>query len=206
MSARGARSRIVQLKDVKKKEKKVGKGRAIETSNKPRDGFANWLTTPSVDNPRRGISRSLTASSRATSRSSGTNDSNNQPRQHALYSNNSSDVRAAPLTGGGSASVSDVSSTSKDKVKFQANGKETKAPRGRGGGVPVKKVVAPSASSGLRAESAASYPSSQHKTWLDFKIWAGSKDGMRPYGGFDFVSSWQTFCVLDLTDQIRMRT
>jgi hypothetical protein len=97
MSARGARSRIVQLKDVKKKEKKVGKGRAIETSNKPRDGFANWLTTPSVDNPRRGISRSLTASSRATSRSSGTNDSNNQPRQHALYSNNSSDVRAAPL-------------------------------------------------------------------------------------------------------------
>jgi hypothetical protein len=190
MSARGARSRKVQLKDVEKKEKKVGKTKAIETTHKPRDGFADWRTMPSVENPRQGISRSLTASSRATSRSSGTNDSSNQPRQHTLYSNNSSDARAAPSAGGGSASVSDVSSTGKDKARFQANGKETKAPRGRGGGVPVKKVVAPSsAPPGFRAESAASYPSSQHKTWLNFKIWTGGKDGMRPYGGFDFVSS-----------------
>jgi hypothetical protein len=187
MSARGARSRKVQQKDVEKKEKKIGKSKAID---EPRDGFADWRTTPNIENPRRGISRTLTTSSRATSRSSGTNDSSSQPRQHTLYSSNSSDARAAPSTGAGSASVSDVSTTGKEKTRFQAKGKETKAPRGRGGGVPIKKVIAPSsASPGFRTESAASYPSSQHKTWLNFKIWTGSKDGMRPYGGFDFVSS-----------------
>ncbi|KAH7405868.1 hypothetical protein DE146DRAFT_425807 [Phaeosphaeria sp. MPI-PUGE-AT-0046c] len=193
MSARGARSRKVQLKDVEKKEKKVGKNKATD----PSDAFADWRMTPTVDNPRRGVSRSLTVSSRATSRSSGTNDSNNRPRLATVYSSTSSDVKAAQSSGGGSASVSDVSTTGKEKTRFQANGKETKAPRGRGGGVPIKRTVAPSpAPPHFRAESSASHPSSNQKTWLNFKVWNGTKDAMRPYGGFDFDEDMSNGSVL----------
>jgi hypothetical protein len=76
----------------------------------------------------------------------------------------------------------------KEKSKYQAKGKETKAPRGRGGGVPIKKNVAPSpVSPSSRSESSASYAFPIQKTWMNFKVWEGGKDGMRPYGGFDFV-------------------
>ncbi|KAH7078833.1 hypothetical protein BKA63DRAFT_531626 [Paraphoma chrysanthemicola] len=181
MSARGARSRKVQAKETEKKEKKVGKTKApIETIYEPHDGFADWRTTPS-DNPRNGISRSITVSSRGTSRSSGTNDSASRPRMKTFHS---TDSHPPQSSGGGSASISDVSSKGRDKTKYQANGKETKAPRGRGGGVPIKRTVAPSpAPPAFRAESAASYPSN-NKTWLNFKVWEGGKHGMRPYGGF----------------------
>jgi hypothetical protein len=205
MSARGARSRKVQQKVVEKNEKKVGKSKVIE--EEPRDGFANWRTTPTLESLRPDISRSLTASSRATSRSSGTNDSNNRTRQQVLYSSNSSDALPATSTGGGSASVSDVSATAKEKARFQAKGKETKAPRGRGAGVPIKKVIAPSsAQSAFRTESAASNLPLKQKTWLNFKTWAGSRDAMRPYGGFDFVSSWQWFYIVGSNRSFRMRT
>jgi hypothetical protein len=187
MSARGARSRKVQQKDVEKKEKKIGKSKAIETIYEPHDGFTDWRATPS-DGTRRDISRSLTVSSRATSRSSGTNESNSRPRLNKLYSNNSSEVQTAQSSGGGTASVSEASTQGKEKTRFQANGKETKAPRGRGGGVPIKRTVAPSpAPPAFRAESAASYATPNKKTWLNFKTWKGGKDGMRPYGGFEFV-------------------
>lgn len=186
MSARGARSRKVQQKVAEKNENKVGKSKAVETNSEPRDGFADWRTTPSGDHPSRGITRSLTVSSRATSRSSGTNESSTRPTLNTCYPSNSSEVRTAQSPGGGSASVSDTSTQGKEKTRFQANGKETNAPRGRGGGVPVKKTVAlPS----IRAESVASHIPPNQKTWLNFKIWKGGKDGMRPYGGFDFVSN-----------------
>jgi hypothetical protein len=187
MSARGARSRKVQAKDIEKKEKKVGKTKApgIGTIYEPHDGFADWRTTPS-DNLRNGISRSITVSSRGTSRSSGTNDSASRPHTKTFYS---TDSRPPQSSGGGSASISDLSSKGKDKTKYQTKGKETKAPRGRGGGVPIKRAVAPSPAPPMyRAESSASYPSSNHKTWMNFKIWEGGKDGMRPYGGFALVS------------------
>jgi hypothetical protein len=129
------------------------------------------------------------ASSRTTSRSSGTNDSTNRPRLTALYSNDSSDPRPPQSSAAGSASVSDVSNTGKEKKLYEAKGKETKAPRGRGGGVPIKRAVAPSpAPQAFRAETAAFYPSSNQRTWLNFKIWQGVKEGMRPYGGFESVS------------------
>jgi hypothetical protein len=188
MSARGARSRKVQQKDVEKKEKKIGKSKAIETIHEPHDGLTDWRATPS-DGTRRGISRSLTVSSRATSQSSGTNESSNRPKLNKLYSNNSSEVQTAQSSGGVSASVSDVSTQGIEKTRFQANGKETKAPRGRGGGVPVKRTIAPSpAPQAFRAESAASYSIPNKKTWQNFKTWKGGKDTMRPYGGFEFVS------------------
>jgi hypothetical protein len=200
MSARGARSRKVQAKDVEKKEKRVGKSKAIESIPEPRDGFADWRTTPSADNPRRGITRTLTSSSRATSRSSGTNESNNRPRLGILYSSNSSNARPTQSSAGGSASVSDVSTKGKEKKLYDAKGKETKAPRGRGGGVPIKRTVAPSpAPPAFRAESTTPYPSSSQKSWLNFKIWKGGKDAMRPYGGFEFVSAYQDFEALALT-------
>ena len=198
MSARGARSRKIQQKDIEKKEKKaVGKGKAPGTIyEQPHDPFADWRPTPSLNNPKNGVSRSITVSSstsRATSRSGGTNDSSSRPRLNTLNSNDSLDVRGGRVpksSGGASGSVSDISLTGKEKTEYQANGKGTKAPRGRGGGVPIKRSVAPSpAPFGFRTESAASYPTTNHKTWMNFRVWEGGKDGMRPYGGFDFVRS-----------------
>lgn len=54
----------------------------------------------------------------------------------------------------------------------------------------MKKSVAPTPTPPVfRSESSASYafPTDQ-KTWLNFKVWTDGKDGMRPYGGFDYVS------------------
>jgi hypothetical protein len=189
MSARGARSRKVQQKQVEKKEKqeekKVGKNKAIDTNYEPHDGFADWRATPSVNHPRYDVKRSATVSSRTTSRSSGTNDSHSRPRLNTLYS---SDAHPPNSSAGGSASVSDVSTQGKEKAKFQAKGKETRAPRGRGGGVPIKTNVVPSPALSYRPESSAhSQSSPNHKTWMNFKVWDGGKDGTRPYGGFGHV-------------------
>ncbi|KAH4352362.1 hypothetical protein HBH98_020050 [Parastagonospora nodorum] len=197
MSARGARSRKVQTKDIEKKEKKDGKKKVVTAIHEPLDGFADWRTTPNVENPRRGMTRTLTSSSRATSRSSGTNESNNRPRLATLHSSNCSETRPAQSSGGGSASVSDISVQGKEKKLYDAKGKETQAPRGRGGGVPIKRTVAPSpVPPAFRADSSSSHPSGDQKSWLNFKIWKGSRDAMRPYGGFEFDEDMSTGSVL----------
>ncbi|KAJ4374160.1 hypothetical protein N0V83_002901 [Neocucurbitaria cava] len=204
MSARGARSRKVQQKDIQKKEKKTtGKGKAPDAIYElPHDAFADWRPTPSLNDPRNGVSRSITVSSntsRATSRSGGTNDSSGRPRLNTHHTNGSKELRAsrAPQSSGGSASVSDLSSKGKDKTTFQAHGKETKAPRGRGGGVPIKRSVTPAPTLPVfRTESAASYPSTNQKTWMNFRVWEGGKDGMRPYGGFEHDEDMQNGSVL----------
>ncbi|KAF1838827.1 hypothetical protein BDW02DRAFT_338733 [Decorospora gaudefroyi] len=203
MSARGARSRKVQQKEVAKKEKKaIGKGKAPECIYENRDGFAEWGPASSTNNSRGGVSRSLTISSNnslATSRSSSTHDgSNSRPRLKTLLSDVSSENRSRQIKSPGSASISDVSSsTGKEKTKYQAKGKDTKAPRGRGGGVPIKTTVAPSpAPPPFRSESSASYASPSQKTWMNFKVWEGRRDNMRPYGGFDFDEDMQSGSVL----------
>lgn len=186
MSARGARSRKVQAKEVEKKEKKLDKGKAVGTNHD--DAFAGWRATPSTNKSRNnGISRSITVSSRATSRSSGTNDGNHRPRLDTLDSACSSETWSGNPPS--AASVSDTSTQGKEKARFQANGKETKAPRGRGGGVPVKKTVGPSQTSlpAFRVESTAPHPTSNQRTWQNFKYWDGGKDA-RPYTGFEHVS------------------
>ncbi|KAH8698100.1 hypothetical protein GQ44DRAFT_779257 [Phaeosphaeriaceae sp. PMI808] len=198
MSARGARSRKVQQKDVEKredkKERKLGKSKATEATQEQHDGFADWRATPNVNNARNGLSRTMTASSRATSQSSGTNDSSSRSRSDALRSSVPSEMRSV---GGASASISDVSAKGKEKTIFEAKGKETKAPRGRGGGVPIKKTVAPSPTlPNFRAESAISHYPSNRKTWSNFKIWEGGKDGMRLYSGFEFDEFLNTGSVL----------
>lgn len=188
MSARGARSRKVQQKDIQKQEKKVAvQGKAPEIQ----DAFTDWRATPSSNGSRNaGLSRSVSNLSHGTSRSSGTNGSGNRQRLDTVYSNESSSHGRPPKSfTSGAASVSDHSAKGREKTKFQAKGKETKAPRGRGGGVPIKTTVAqPPMPPAFRAESPALRVPSQRKTWLDFKVWEGGKEEMRPYGGFAFVS------------------
>lgn len=190
MSARGARSRKVQQKDIDKKEKKVAvKGKNTETH----DGFADWHATPPSSNGSRGVglSRSISNLSQGTSHSSG---SGNRQRVNTVYSNHSSHGRPVKSPTGGAASVSDQSTKSQDKAKFQANGKETKAPRGRGGGVPLKSTGV--AHPQFRSETPAPPLPSHKKTWLGFKVWGGRRQEMRPYGGFAFVSQQMRVCFM----------
>ncbi|EMD65609.1 hypothetical protein COCSADRAFT_307714 [Bipolaris sorokiniana ND90Pr] len=181
MSARGARSRKVQQKQVEKNEKKgLAKGKSPEPISESHDTFAEWHTSPETTNPRTGISRSLTVSSSNTD-----------------VSSESRSRRIKPSTAE-SASVSDISSKGKETMKFQAKGKDTAAPRGRGGGVPTKKTVASSPIPPVfRSESAVPYSlSPNQKTWMNFKVWKGGKDGMRPYGGFEYDEDMQHGSVL----------
>lgn len=197
MSARGARSRKAVVKDIEKKEKKAAsKSQTIESIRRPHDAFTDWRPTPSTGTRDAGFpSRQLTISSdasRATSRTSSTNGSGGRPPLKTVSSHDSSDYRAAhrPKTSAsGSASISDTSSKGKDKTRYQAKGKETKAPRGRGGGVPVKKTVSSTpVPPPFRTESTLSYAPPINKTWINFRIWEGGEHGLKPYGGFDFVS------------------
>jgi hypothetical protein len=189
----------VQQKDIIKKEKKVAvQGKSPEIH----DTFADWRATPSSNGSRSaGLSRSITVSSNLsheTSGSGGTNDSGNRQRLNTVYSNESSSYgRPTKTSTSGAASISDVSTKGKEKTKFQANGKETKAPRGRGGGVPIKANVAPSSEPPrFRAESTVPQLPSHRKTWLDFKIWEGGNQEMRPYGGFAFDEDMHNGSVL----------
>ena len=159
-------------KNEKKIEKKVGKSKVVDATHQAHDGFTDWRATPSVSNARTIVSRSATATSHATSQSSGTNDTSNRALDESF-------------------SVSDTSSQGKEKAKFQAKGKETSAPRGRGGGVPPKSGVQSLPGSGHRprTESVASYSTRGHKSWENFKVWDGKADRARAYRGFEHVSN-----------------
>ncbi|KAI4691027.1 uncharacterized protein J4E88_002504 [Alternaria novae-zelandiae] len=122
-----------------------------------------------------------------------------RPRLATLPSDVSSGSRPPPTKSSKAESVSDTSSKGKEKIKYQAKGKDTKAPRGRGGGVPIKKTVAPSPGPPVfRSESSAgSYalPPDQ-KTWLNFKVWTDGREEMRPYTGFSYDEDMQHGSVL----------
>ena len=200
MSARGARSRKVQQKDIEKTEKKIAvQGKAPEVH----DAFADWRATPTSNGSRNaGLSRTASNLSHGTSHSSG---SGNRSRMNTIYSESSSHGRPPKSSTSGGASISDHSAKGNEKAKFQANGKETKAPRGRGGGVPIKTTVAPTpVPPQFRTESPASRLPSHRKTWLDFKIWEGSKEEMRPYGGFAVVRGHGT-CLSESLTSCRMK-
>ncbi|KAL1656955.1 hypothetical protein SLS61_000751 [Didymella pomorum] len=192
MSARGARSRKVQQKDIEKTEKKIAvQGKAPEVH----DAFADWRATPTSNGSRNaGLSRTASNLSQGTSHSSG---SGNRLRMNTIYSESSSHGRTPKSSTSGGASISDHSAKGNEKAKFQANGKETKAPRGRGGGVPIKSTIAPTpAPPQFRTESPAPRLPSHRKTWLDFRIWEGSKEELRPYGGFAFDEDMHNGSVL----------
>lgn len=208
MSARGARSRKAVTKDIEKKEKQtVDKQKGIETVKRPHDAFAAWSTTPTPTRRDPGVpSRSLTISSdvsRGTSTSSSTNPGQNKSRLKTINSHDTSEsksVRRPSTFPSDSASiVSEGSSKGKEKLKYQAKGKETKAPRGRGGGVPLKKPVTsgPPLPPSFRPDtSASSYAPPTHKTWMNFRIWKGGDGSGQPYGGFDFDEDMQDGNVL----------
>lgn len=195
MSARGARSRKVVAKEIEKKEKKQAvKQKKVESILRPHDAFSDWRSTPSHNTtlPTRTVTISSDAS-RGTSRSSSTNgtNSNNKYRMQRIDSNESTNYGQfhRPFTSASRrTSVSEDSVTGKEKKKYQAKGKPTAAPRGRGGGVPVKKPVSQSPMPPMmRAESTLPLSSPNSKTWINFRIWEGGDSGMRPYGGFDYV-------------------
>lgn len=131
MSARGARSRKAVVKDIEKKEKKAAQeGKAPESIRRPHDAFAEWDSAGTRSNVSTGgiPTRQYTIS---TSRSSSAN--GNRPPLRLAASHSSSDQKGSKTAAGRPASVSDNSSAGKEKSRYQANGKDTKAPRGRGG-------------------------------------------------------------------------
>jgi hypothetical protein len=198
MSARGARSRKAVVKDIEKQEKKnteKSKAAVVDSVRQPQEAFPGWRPTPSVNIRDTGhSSRQLTIStpaSRGTSRPSSTG----SVARPALGSFSSPDIdeyrpehrpRASTT---GTASISDSSTTSKEKTKYQTKGKETKAPRGRGGGVPVKSSTPVVAAPPLFRAEPTVLPQSptNAKTWMNFRIWESGEKGLRPYGGFDYV-------------------
>ena len=205
MSARGARSRKVQQKDIQKKEKKTivrGKGPQIDYDQNG-DAFVDWHKNPSLNHPTSLMTKSITYSSnvsRGTSHSEGSNNNSSGRSRSRMNTAHSNDVASRstrqPRTSGSdtnsnsiSISVPDQGPKEKEKGKatFEARGKETKAPRGRGGGVPIKRHVNPTPQIFLN-DLAASYPSPNQRTWMNFKFWEGGRDELRPYLGFDFVS------------------
>jgi hypothetical protein len=197
MSARGARSRKVAAKELEKKEKKATGKQSVQSIKRPHDAFSDWRPTPGLSGRDAGVpSRSITISSdisRTTSRSSSTHASGNRPRLNTIDSTDSAEIFRSshrPHTStSGNTSLSD-NSREKEKLKYQANGKGTKAPRGRGGGVPVKKPTVQSPPPPLfRVESTVPSSNPNHKTWINFRIWDGGESGLRPYGGFDYVST-----------------
>ncbi|EDU49889.1 conserved hypothetical protein [Pyrenophora tritici-repentis Pt-1C-BFP] len=202
MSARGARSRKVQQKEVEKKEKHaVSKGKGPASIYEHEAGWrpSTAMThAPSMHNSRTGMSRTFTESSTLSRTTSHSGSSNGGSSSRAPYSNASVQSRSRPPRTADAASItSDHSSKSKDKAKYQAKGKETKAPRGRGAGVPTKAipVYAPPA---FRSDSVASHPPmpTYHKSWANFMVWKGGKDGLLPYGGFDVDEDMQHGSVL----------
>lgn len=201
MSARGARSRKVAQKEVekieKKAEKKIGKSKAIDAYHVTPDAFADWRVTPGLNHPKNDMNRTLTMSSQTTTHSNSTSDSGKRPQLGTMYS---SEARAPNSSAGGSTTVSDTSS--KEKTKYQHKGKETKAPRGRNGGVPVKGATAPSPMPVFRAASTVPSLAPSQKTWANFKVWEGGKEGMRPYGGFEAVSYLYLTTLVPRTDTV----
>jgi hypothetical protein len=206
MSARGARSRKAVAKDIEKKDKKAAvKGKAPESAPHRQDTFSEWRPTPSQSSGAVAPSRSIAVSSdlsQITSRSSSSNPTDNKPRLMTTFTNDSLDARNIPrprTSASGSASVSGSSTGGQDKTKYHTKtGKESKAPRGRGGGVPEKRpaVNSPPPTPLFRGEIYSSLLQPGQRTWMDFRVWEGGDTVIRPYAGFDYDEDMQTGNVL----------
>jgi len=185
MAARGARSRKDMVKKVKKEEKKQAENDFLrQFSPTPSGTDSGWAGFPQKRN------------------SFSSNDSSSL--RNMLRSANG---QRPPPSRSGSVTTSDNGSKlsgSKDGQKYTtAHGKETKAPRGRGGGVPPKMAGGPGPRS-MSAMSAASSHSPDYlsptalsppanptqKTWSGMKLWVDNKRAPQPYAGFDQVSSF----------------
>ncbi|OCK78497.1 hypothetical protein K432DRAFT_301892 [Lepidopterella palustris CBS 459.81] len=207
MSARGARSRKAVVKNIEKKERKVAAKQFAADLPRPKTAFSDWTAASIRENaqytsnqPTRSGSQLATTHpvpSRHSRSNSQPESSTGRPSLGGITgTQGSADARPSRARTSTSASTTSANSAG-EKVKYQAKGKETKAPRGRGGGVPPKKTttITPLPFRG-RTESNASSEYPVYKTWANFKIWYGNEHGFRPYRGFDFDEDMQIGSVL----------
>lgn len=171
MSGRGATSRKAIKKNIEKTEKK-----------KDAKDFADELTRPPSESgwnlPIRGTSSNRRGSFTAASVSTHSSD----------RSKGSDKIRAATpgLFG----------SDPKDPKKYAVKGKETAAPRGRGGGVPLKTAQSTTETyhSNESYESDPKSPrgatpqlSAREKGWANMKLWPGNAQPTSRWRGFEHV-------------------
>lgn len=192
----------MQQKEIHKQEKKeTVRGKRPQVDDEETDdGSINWHKPASRGYAKSAITNNASSNiSHRTSYSGGSNENSSlsRSRMNTGYSNHLAlrATRPPRSSGSGSISISIPESSEreriKEKTKFDAHGRGTKAPRGRGGGVPTKKTVAISPTPQIFLNDfAASHSASNQRTWSGFKIWEGSRDEMRSYGGFDFVSAF----------------
>ncbi|KAL1643109.1 hypothetical protein SLS58_005078 [Diplodia intermedia] len=166
MSGRGATSRKAIKKNIEKTEKK-----------KEAKDFADELTRPPSESgwnlPHRGTSTQRRGSITAASISTHSSDK----------SRGSDKLRAATpgLFG----------NDSKDPKRYAIKGKETVAPRGRGGGVPPKTAQAETHHSNTSYDSDLASPtqlSSREKVWANMRIWNGNGQPTQRWRGFEHDS------------------
>ncbi|KAF2140971.1 uncharacterized protein K452DRAFT_43333 [Aplosporella prunicola CBS 121167] len=177
MSGRGARGRNDIQKNIEKQEKKKEAKDATEKTPKPTTetgwnlSFRGHAPSSSIIPGRRA---SLTAT--ISSRSSGQSKASDK---------------------GHAGSMSPGLDESEEK-KYQFKGKETKHPRGRGGGVPARTKTGDSAYSAHTSYSNASYESgpasannapptlsAEEKSWASMKLWYGNGQPTQRWKGFE---------------------
>lgn len=192
MSARGARSRKDQQKDIQKRGKRIAiEGKAVE-EHVPHDKLTSLpLSQVPRNKDNIQLSRSATASSHASSRSSSTNNSHGRSQLKPNPSTEHGTPRVPYSSTRDPASISGISEGVRGKPGY-----DTFAPapgRRYGGreGIVKNHAAASRAPSQPIAESRGPYrPPADQNSWKDFKVWEGAKKNMRPYGGFEVVSSW----------------
>ena len=205
MSARGARNRKAVAKDIATHETK----QEIKQQQERRQTIANRVfgntTTISAGQP---MKPQLTSTelgrhgSRCVS-SSASVSPGNRPRFNTFgtASLDPRPLRSQTPNSSSLTSNSDASQTDKSKKLYQIKSKDTQAPRGRGAGVPAKKIT----SYPMEGSQAPSLPgenfdadllSANNEPRKGLWVWQGRDSGMRPYGGFDWDEDLQSGSVL----------
>lgn len=181
MAARGARSRKVVEKQITKQEVK-----------KSDERYTPLSTQRSAD-----LSRVMSPVSTWGRRPTMTSD-------QSIYSSGSGGS-SGRLSAAGSKLSATLTSISLKDEKFIGKGKDTSAPRGRGGGVPIKlaeknnrdtvrSVRRTQSSHGFRPSSRAttshtgSDVESGARSWARTKTWYGGLTAPKPFRGFEHVS------------------
>jgi hypothetical protein len=182
MAARGARSRKIVEKQINKENTKRGEEQFIP------HGFAKA-------DPQRVMSPVA-----------GWNKKHSKPSGASTHSGDSAGSSGRLSAAGSKLSATLASVSLRDEQeKFVDKGKQTSAPRGRGGGVPAKASDAKTdrakvrsarrmrSSSGLRPSTRATAITNDFdipagmKSWDKTNIWYGGLTGSKPYAGFEEV-------------------
>jgi hypothetical protein len=170
MAARGARSRKILDKTIEKTDRKK-EAKAAANGFRSASDAGDWEI-------------SSNARSEQSLKSWGKN------KAHHARTN------SRPSSASGQSAVSGMSQ-GKEKTKYQSKGKDTTAPRGRGGGVPIKQKTDTTERPSSRLErSASAAPSAAPsaidtrpipKKWAGMMMWSGNGQRPQPYRGFEHV-------------------